>query len=93
VAAKWPRLLPAVTDMKRSNFERSLPGQAFSVSTAEDGSAWSLSVADTAESMRGMAHVACIASYLAAGVSETGGRVFGVTQGAARIYALSVHRG
>jgi hypothetical protein len=47
VAAKWPRLVPTPSDMERSNFERSLPGQALAVSTTEDGSAWSLSVAHT----------------------------------------------
>lgn len=40
-----------------------------------------------AESLRGMAHVACIAPHLAASVSETLGPDFGVAQGAARIYA------
>ena len=45
VGAKWPRLLPLESDMARSNFGRSLPGQELLVSTNADASVWSLSVA------------------------------------------------
>lgn len=45
VGAKWPRLLPSGSDMDRSNFGRSLPGQELLVSTNADASIWSLSVA------------------------------------------------
>lgn len=45
VGAKWPRLLPSASDMDRSNFGRSLPGQELLVSANADASVWSLSVA------------------------------------------------
>ena len=45
VQAKWPRLVPAPSDMERSHFERALPGQAVSVSTSADGLVWTLAVA------------------------------------------------
>lgn len=45
VGAKWPRLLPSASDMARSNFGRSLPGQELLVSANADASIWSLSVA------------------------------------------------
>ena len=45
VGAKWPRLLPVASDMARTSFTRSLPGQELLVSTNADASIWSLSVA------------------------------------------------
>ncbi len=45
VGDKWPRLLPSTSDMARSSFTRSLPGQELLVSTTADASVWSLSVA------------------------------------------------
>ena len=45
VGAKWPRLLPSASDMARSSFTRSMPGQELLVSTNADASVWSLSVA------------------------------------------------
>ena len=45
VGAKWPRLLPSASDMARSSFARSLPGQELLVSSNADASVWSLSVA------------------------------------------------
>lgn len=47
VGAKWPRLLPSASDMDRSSFTRSMPGQELLVSTNADASVWSLSVAHT----------------------------------------------
>lgn len=45
VDAKWPRLMPAPSDLERSHLERLLPGRRLSVSTSGDGSAWTLEVA------------------------------------------------
>jgi hypothetical protein len=45
VGAKWPRLLPSASDMDRSSFTRSMPGQELLVSTNADASVWSMSVA------------------------------------------------
>ena len=45
VSAKWPRLMPSVTEMDNANYERSLPGQQLSVSTSEDGAVWTLAIA------------------------------------------------
>jgi hypothetical protein len=45
VGAKWPRLLPAESEMARDSLTRSVPGQELLTSTNAQGSVWSLSVA------------------------------------------------
>jgi len=45
VRAKWPRLLPSPAEMERRHFERSLPGQALSVDTSDNGAVWTLTLA------------------------------------------------
>jgi hypothetical protein len=45
VGAKWPRLVPAPSDMARDSVSRSVVGQELLASTSADGSVWSLSVA------------------------------------------------
>jgi hypothetical protein len=45
VSAKWPRLRPSLDEMESTHHECALPGLELSMSAHEDGSAWSLSVA------------------------------------------------
>ncbi|MEO7338184.1 MAG: hypothetical protein ABIV63_16550 [Caldimonas sp.] len=45
VGAKWPRLLPPASDLKKDSIECSLPGQELSATVGPDGTDWTLSVA------------------------------------------------
>lgn len=45
VCAKWPRLRPSLEEMESTQHECALPGLELSMSAREDGSEWTLSVA------------------------------------------------